>query len=373
MDPTKPGWQTSEFWLTVVAKAFAVLVAGGVISASTQTTWENAIGNAVLGIFAILTLARMSRDYIDARTNIKSSAIDAAAGPRASMLLFALAALALLAPGAAVAQSTSSSCFPWRDNVNQRLRNLEQQKQAPAPAPQTDPAVLMTLQQIAAGQQQLLSLLQQQQQQQLLQRAAPPAPAPAAPAAPSPAAPQIYYLPPASQQQAPQIFLLGPQQQIPLGGPPQQQIPLGGQPQQQIPLGPQPQQQIPLGPQPQQQLPLGGPPQQQIPLGPQGGPPQQQIPLGPSPQQAPAQPAPAQPATPQQIPLGPAPMPPAASPPTGYQLYSYTPPALQTRPPAAVSEGPLKCGPGGCCPRGGCCPKPPTVSYYLPPGYYPGR
>jgi hypothetical protein len=203
----KPGWKTTEFWLTALSGAPALLVAAGLIPISDQQTVSAYISKIVSGLIATVALAK----YIHGRALVKST-------------LPALL-LALLLPGLASAQHL----LPWRSSVHQRLLALENaQKQAPqpAPAPQVIP----------------VPVPQQQPQPQLIVLGGP-------------------------QQQIP----LGgpPLQNIPLGGPPRQDIPLGGPPRQDIPLGGPPQQQIPLGPEPKQQIPLGpAAPQQQIPLGP---------------------------------------------------------------------------------------------------------
>jgi hypothetical protein len=244
-----------------------------------------------------------------------------ASGSRPNMRLFGLVLLGLvLVPAIAEAQTFAPAhpaCLPWRRQIEQRL----QQQHQPAPqqqAPQTDPAMLSLLQQIAQNQQALMGMLAKQQG----------TPAPSAPS-PAPAAPMFYML-------APQGGLTPPLQNIPLGGMPLQVIPLGGMPLQNIPLGGQPLQNIPLGGQPMQVIPLGGPPLQQL-----GNPqaPQQQVPLGQQPLQQLAPPVPLAPM--QQIPLGPAPQqqitPPAGSLKPAAPAAPAVPPVMQ---PASPSSSP---------------------------------
>lgn len=135
-------------------------------------------------------------------------------------------AVLLCLPAIAPAQGRPAALLPWRNRVEQELRQRSQ-----PPAPSTDPALLALLQQISAQQQQILALLARQ-----------------------------------GQAQPPQVIVLGgpPRQDIPLGGMPRQEIPLGGPPRQDIPLGTPPKQDVPLGRPPSQQIPLGGAPPQQI-------------------------------------------------------------------------------------------------------------
>jgi hypothetical protein len=215
----KPGYLTTEFWLTLLTALPSLAVTIGLVPVADKTILDTAASKIAAGLVAAITVAK----YVQSRALVKSAP---------HLVIFT----ALLFPGLLSAQQpdTQSSCLlPWRAQIERRLQQLEQQKQPPA---QTDPALTTLLQQLLAQNQQILNLLQQRQ-----------SPAP-----------------------APQYIVLGPQpgpsQSIPLGGPPQQNLPLGGPPQQAMPLGGPPQQNIPLGPAPQQAIPLGGPPRQQIPL-----------------------------------------------------------------------------------------------------------
>lgn len=298
MDPLKPGWQTSEFWMMLVGKLMIFLVSIGFVTQANSDLVVAQLGAAIAGIFGIVSLYHMAVGYLQARAELKTqrtaeqahvaemqagAAIAMAEIPPApashsspaippTILPFLLAALVLgLLGGAAPAQQpkaaagvTPTVCLPWRDRVERDLRDQRNQR------PQTDPAIGEALRQMAANQQVMLELMRQRQ--------TPPAPAPSAPQSLSP---QIYYY--HAPQVAPQ-----PLQVIPLGGAPLQQIPLGGAPLQSIPLGGAPLQNIQIGGPPQQQIPIGQAPLQQIPLGPQASP-QQQIPLGQAPLQPPGQ------------------------------------------------------------------------------------
>lgn len=47
----KPGWKTSEFWLSVAAVAVGSIVASGVVPA--DSVWERLVGLAVAGLAAL--------------------------------------------------------------------------------------------------------------------------------------------------------------------------------------------------------------------------------------------------------------------------------------------------------------------------------
>jgi len=226
----KPGWQTSEFWVTLIGQVLALLAITGAISIGDRDKLETALTNAVTAVFTLLTSAVIVIGYIRSRTALKSAAIPvppSTAGSRTlPMIVLALAGGLWFAAPAAAAPPAQPTCFLCRPQ-------------------RTDPAVLALLQQLAQNQQTMIGLLQQQQR--------PP------------------------QPPAPPIVLVPSPQQIPIGGPPRQDIPLGAAPKQDIPLGAAPKQDIPLGGAPKQEIPPGGPPRQEVPLGP---PPRQITPPG---------------------------------------------------------------------------------------------
>jgi hypothetical protein len=216
----KPGYRSSEFWITVVGQCLALLALTGAINVGDKDKLETALANAITAGFTLIGSAAVVIRYISSRTELKGRLLtdDDVRNPLLPLLapLAVVAGLLCAAPAHAQAPVAKTCIFI----INRR--------------PRTDPAVTATLQQLAQNQQVLMTLLQQQRQ---------PLPSPSI------------------------VLLAPPAQQIPLGGPPAQQIPLGGPPAQQVPLGTPPVQQVPLGPPPVQQVPLGPPPVQQIPLG----------------------------------------------------------------------------------------------------------
>lgn len=230
----KPGWKTTEFWLTLAVGIPSFLVAAGIIQSEHRETLTDAITKVVSGIFGAWTIIA----YIKSRAEVKMFS----GGPSKLVLFFAL----FLCVGSVQAQPLVKHACLFGC-----CRNNEPDKQ-----------VVALLTQISSQQQQIMQLLVSQQQQ--MQRAPQATP-------------------------TPQIIVMGsPYQHIPLGGMPYQQIPLGEAPRQQIPLGEAPRQQIPIGEAPKQQIPIGQQPRQEIPLSPN---PQSQpplIPIGPSPKANPS-------------------------------------------------------------------------------------
>ena len=220
----RPGYKTTEFWITLVGQIIAMAVTLGIVRPGDQQHLQMTANEAITAICTLLVSAVTIRHYIISRTQLKQQvpqpgspppAEETGPGPGAPGFTPIAVLLALLFLPAVAGAQERHTCFGWRQQ-------------------RTDPALLQVLQQIAAQQQQIIVLMQQQHHQ-----------------------------PPAPQY----IVLGGPWQQIPLGGQPYQQIPLGGPPRQDIPLGGPPRQEIPLGPPPRQDIPLGPQPRQQIPLG----------------------------------------------------------------------------------------------------------
>lgn len=69
----KPGWQTSEFWTTMITKVIGVCITYGVFTASQGQQWQIGLSNAAAGVFAIVSLASLAKTYVDGRNKLKSS------------------------------------------------------------------------------------------------------------------------------------------------------------------------------------------------------------------------------------------------------------------------------------------------------------
>jgi hypothetical protein len=198
--------------------AITALVAGLVAVNGVLHLVDDSVVSQVLGLLAALGLYLLPSPLASGQCQ-PADAGRSPGWPRVLPLL--LAGLALFDS----ATPAQAQLLPWRRQIEQRLRALEQ-KPSPAPAPTPTPA---------------------------------PAPAP-----------QIIYL---------------PYQQLPIGGQPKQDLPIQGAPKQDLPIQGAPKQQLPIPGTPQQQLPIPGNPQQQLPV---PGPVPQQLPqdngLGGAPQ-----------------------------------------------------------------------------------------
>ncbi len=320
--PVKPGWQTSECWVTALTQLIGALGVLGVLNTSEVTQLTGWVGKFTAAAIMLVALVYQATHYTAQRTRLKKQASDGSGSSLPLGLLLVLGCLFLAAPAASAQPPGRPAVHPTGLQVG--FVNLGclrgGQRQAPAPAaPQTDPATLAALNRLAdqnsqliAQNAQMLAMLQARQQQ-----------APAQPlTAPAPVLPNQQLMAP-----APLVFLLAPspgvagqpQQVIPIAGAPQQIIPIAGAPQQVLPIVGQPQQQIPLQGQPQQIINIQGPPQQRLPVLPQQ--PQQQL-LTPAPS------APQQqltPAPPQQQLLPMPPATPVTGPAVGMIRYSTWP------------------------------------------------
>jgi hypothetical protein len=66
-----PGYQTTEFWLTIVAKLIALAVTLGVLSAAQGEAWQTALCQLVMGAFAVASIIGLARQYLQERTRLK--------------------------------------------------------------------------------------------------------------------------------------------------------------------------------------------------------------------------------------------------------------------------------------------------------------
>jgi hypothetical protein len=66
-----PGYQTSEFWLTLVTKLVALAVTLGVLSAAQGAAWQTALCQLVMGAFAVASIVGLAKQYMIERTSLK--------------------------------------------------------------------------------------------------------------------------------------------------------------------------------------------------------------------------------------------------------------------------------------------------------------
>lgn len=194
----KPGWKTTEFWIAGITQVLGFLTVLGVITSKDRENLQDALVNMVGAVAALIVNGAVVNQYIRSRLTLKTSSNPQGSGPTENhasptvtiVLLACLGALAI--PGEAKAQSV----LPWRNQMEQRLRD----------------------------------------QNQLIQSLI------------------------ANQRQTPPIIVHPqPQVPLPIQGDPKQQLPISGEPKQQLPPGGEPKQQLPiLGP-PKQELPSAPP------------------------------------------------------------------------------------------------------------------
>ena len=68
----KPGWQTSEFWLTLAAQVIPVLVLLGVLTPDQSSGVNDAVANVIKDAFALLASVIPVAVYVWGRAKVKS-------------------------------------------------------------------------------------------------------------------------------------------------------------------------------------------------------------------------------------------------------------------------------------------------------------
>lgn len=272
----KPGWQTSEFWVTCITQVLAIMVGAGVVPQGDSPSLSAALQGIVNGAAAVIASAAVVVTYIMSRTRIKATAPTPVTEPPANGGVLLPSLLAMLCLGALASTSSAQAVKPApppkivasqeepvRFEVD-KDRKFVKITYAWTESVNTGPPVYVETAYFLPWRQRMEEKIKAmgdsgRQQQQA------PAPAIPAPAAPAPIiimipapAPALQTLPIAGQ----------PLQQLPIQGQPLQQLPINGQPLQQLPIQGQPQQKLPIQGQPQQQLPLDLTPQQKLPVQP---------------------------------------------------------------------------------------------------------
>jgi len=69
----KPGYKTTEFWLTVGHQVIALLLTLAVITNATAAAWDAVLGNAVVVVFMLLTGQSIVKNYADNRSGLKDA------------------------------------------------------------------------------------------------------------------------------------------------------------------------------------------------------------------------------------------------------------------------------------------------------------
>lgn len=74
MNP-KPGWQTSEWWVTIVTQFLSFMVLLGVITMQDLNTLQGAVGAMVTAVFTVVSSAVVIWKYIQSRMEIKTEVL----------------------------------------------------------------------------------------------------------------------------------------------------------------------------------------------------------------------------------------------------------------------------------------------------------
>lgn len=197
--PPKPGYLTTEFWMSFITQALGFAVLLGFIQVNDSRTLEEALGKAVAAVFTLLASGKVAIDYIRHRTLVKVNGekkTDHHQTPTLFLFLAALLTTGLLTDPA------PAQVLPWRQQINERLR------------------------------------FQERLLQELISQRSAPQPQPPFLILPIPGAPK---------------------QELPIGGDPKQLLPIPGNPRQEPPIEGEPRQPLPPGGEPKQELPLPPP------------------------------------------------------------------------------------------------------------------
>lgn len=175
----KPGWQTTEFWLTTIKPIFAIIVLVFAISPVDAAKLETAYTNAVVAIFALIAVTYTITTYIKGRVATKTAASNGDSPPssggfvgRVLPLILAAVFLSLwaLASPIQAQQPATKTADVKRQDVCGFFRNRGVSPEIKALLQQ----LVSTNQQIASQNQQMLQIMQQMAAAQLLKGQAPP-------------------------------------------------------------------------------------------------------------------------------------------------------------------------------------------------------
>ena len=81
--PLRPGWQSSEFYATVVSQLLSLLVIGGVITTNDRVTVEGAAVTGIAALIALISSAKIVCNYIASRSQLKQQVLSNDAVDRA--------------------------------------------------------------------------------------------------------------------------------------------------------------------------------------------------------------------------------------------------------------------------------------------------
>lgn len=71
----KPGYKTTEFWISLAANVVALLVIMGIVTPESQADLVEATSRIVEGVFAVITSVTAIIAYIRSRTKVKNEVV----------------------------------------------------------------------------------------------------------------------------------------------------------------------------------------------------------------------------------------------------------------------------------------------------------
>lgn len=72
--PVKPGWQTTEFWQTIIVQGLAFATIVGVVSPADSAGLGSGLASMVQNVVALLIAGGTVVQYISSRTKVKEAA-----------------------------------------------------------------------------------------------------------------------------------------------------------------------------------------------------------------------------------------------------------------------------------------------------------
>src|SRR5438552_6041683 len=97
----KPGWKTTEFWLTLLTALPSIAVTVGLIPSSDKTMLDSAASKIAAGLLAAITVAK----YVQGRAFVKGA-------PLAPLIVASI--LSFASPVAAGQPAEACCWLPWR-------------------------------------------------------------------------------------------------------------------------------------------------------------------------------------------------------------------------------------------------------------------
>lgn len=79
MNPEKPGWQTTEFWLSLLPLLVQIAVVFGLLTSDQAIEWTSKLSDFIMALFGVIGIVAPILavwKYTDSRTKVKQSALE---------------------------------------------------------------------------------------------------------------------------------------------------------------------------------------------------------------------------------------------------------------------------------------------------------